>query len=36
MLHSILSSNASAADRDEAAEVASPINVTDAPAATRA
>jgi hypothetical protein len=36
MLHSIRRSNASADRSDEAAEVASPINVTDAPAVTSA
>src|SRR5207248_2872340 len=36
MLHSIRFSNASAGEGDDAAEVASPINVTDAPAAASA
>jgi hypothetical protein len=36
ILHSIRFSNASAANRDEAAEVENPINVTDAPAAASA
>jgi hypothetical protein len=34
MLHSIRLSNASAAGSHDAADVASPMNVTDAPAAT--